>query len=70
MTATVTSAGPGNHWYTVTFGEAWARVGHPAAGAPPPGHTGRYRVTALLESTHRVLLAPLEGPVNLDHPYG
>lgn len=75
VTATVTSACAGNRCYTVTFDGAYSRLTHTAAGPPPLGHTGRYLATALLDTTHRVLLAPLTSPdagcgaPNLNHLY-
>lgn len=60
VTATVTSVRPANRWYTVAFNETTTRV--TCLGKPPsPGTTQHYRVTKLLDTTHRIIL-PLDEP--------
>ncbi|TVT60876.1 hypothetical protein FNH05_03945 [Amycolatopsis rhizosphaerae] len=57
VTGTVDSVARGNRWYTVHFDDVWARVSW--TGTPPAvGTTGRYTVSRLLDSTHRILITP------------
>ncbi|MFF0659524.1 hypothetical protein [Micromonospora tulbaghiae] len=54
---TVTNVFPGNREYTVTFDDCWSAVEY-EDNAPSVGWAGSFRVTRLLEWTHRILLAP------------
>ena len=57
VAGTVGSVSEGNRWYTVRFGDVWARVTW--TGVPPlTGTTGRYTVTRLLDSTRRIQITP------------
>jgi len=61
VTATVTSTHHDNRWYTVAFDETTTRV--TCLGEPPsPDAAHHYRVTRLLDTTHRIILTPLDVP--------
>jgi hypothetical protein len=57
VVGTVTNVFPGNREYTVTFDDCWSAVEYEDI-APSVGWTGPFRVTRLLEWTHRILLTP------------
>jgi hypothetical protein len=48
---------PGNREYTVEFDDCWSAVEYEDI-EPAAGQTGAFRVTRLLERSHRILLAP------------
>ncbi|MFJ8578403.1 hypothetical protein [Micromonospora sp. NPDC093277] len=54
---TVTNVFPGNREYTVAFDDCWSVVEY-EDNAPSVGWAGSFRVTRLLEWTHRILLVP------------
>jgi hypothetical protein len=57
VVGTVTHVYPGNREYTVEFDDCWSAVEYEDI-EPAAGQTGAFRVTRLLERTHRILLAP------------
>ncbi|NLU81047.1 hypothetical protein HCA58_22415 [Micromonospora sp. HNM0581] len=57
VVGTVTDVFPGNHEYTVAFDDCWSVIEY-EDNAPSVGWTGSFRVTRLLEWTHRILLTP------------
>jgi hypothetical protein len=54
---TVTDVFPGNREYTVAFDDCWSVVEYEDI-EPSVCWTGTFRVTRLLEWTHRTLLTP------------
>jgi hypothetical protein len=53
----VTHVFPGNREYTVEFDDCWSVVEYEDI-EPMVGSTSAFRVTRLLERTHRILLTP------------
>ncbi|KXK63686.1 hypothetical protein AWW66_01610 [Micromonospora rosaria] len=57
VTGTVTHVFPSDREYTVAFDDCWSTVEY-TDREPMVGWTGPFRVTGLLEWTHRILVAP------------